>query len=307
MNLGKFVLFLKNIDGVGEAAIRKLIICNCFKNLDLKSSEDVLSFLKSHIDYFTRKQAIESLDMASLKKADNRRLLLEQSCANGKVTILTYFDEGYPNRFKRMKEARSRDFPLILFCKGNIGLLGAEKTCAIIGTRKPSEKAKKVAFELSKKMTERGYVIISGLADGCDTLAHKGCLEASGKTVAILGMGLDKISSKAGRELANEILSKDGLIISEYPLGTAPQSFTFVQRDRLQAALGDLVIPVQTSESGGTMHACNSCETNYGNRLVVVSPNLVDDGETSGNRRLIETYFAKTIDDLSDSALDDVL
>jgi DNA processing protein len=144
-------------------------------------------------------------------------------------------------------------------------------------------------------MTKQGYVVISGLAEGCDTLGHRGCLEEGGKTVAIVGTGLDTVFPKSNEDLFKQIIKDGGLAISEYPVGFKGASYSFVQRDRLQAAFSDVVIPIQTSIKGGTMHAAKATVEKYGKKLCVISPTLVDDGDCSGNSYLIKEYFAKEI------------
>lgn len=295
MNLDRLILFLQNINGIGDSAIRKLIICNCFNNFHPKNLEDVLEFIKKHSIYFSKKSAIESLSMDDLKKANEIRKQIEEKCESLGIKYISYFSDEYPIRFKKMKDTKKYDFPLILFYKGDLNLLNSEKTCAILGTRKPSEKAILIGQKITKKMTESGYVIISGLAEGCDTIGHRECLNAGGKTVAIVGTGLDTVFPKSNTDLLDEILQKDGLVISEYPVGFKGATYSFVQRDRLQAACSDILIPIQTSIHGGTMHAARAGINIYHNKVLVVSPKLVDDGDMSGNAFLIKEYFAKEI------------
>lgn len=304
MKLDRFILFLQNIDGVGDSAIRKLITNNCFKDFNPKTLEDALLFIKKHADYFSKRLNVNNLSLDDIKKANEKRKMIEIESDKLGIKYISYFSELYPDRFKKMKETKACDFPVVIFYKGDISLLNSEKTCAIIGTRKPSEKAIHIGYELSKLVAEKGYVVISGLAEGCDSLGHKGCLDAGGKTVAIVGTGLDIVFPKTNEMLLKDILIKGGLVISEYPVGFKGASYSFVQRDRLQASSSDIVIPIQTSINGGTMHASKDCVDKYGNRLYVVDPELVDDGDASGNAFLIKEYFARKISSIDDLNFD---
>lgn len=295
MNFNKFILFLKNIDGVGDTAIRKLIINNCFNGFEPKTMNDILVWLKSNISCFTKKKIIEELTIETLKIANEKRTLIVSKCKELNVNYVSYFDDDYPSSFKNIE-----DFPVILFYKGDISLLNNKKICSIIGTRNPSDNAKKIGIEVSMKMTQKGYVVVSGLAEGCDTLGHRGCLDANGKTVAIVGTGLDTVFPKSNADLQQEILDKGGLVISEYPIGFKGASFAFVQRDRLQAACAECVIVIQTAINGGTMHASKACVEKYNKKLFVVSPSLLMDGDASGNQYLIDNYGANVIKDIEE-------
>ncbi len=305
MKLDRFLLFLQNVPGIGDATIRKLILGGAFKEFSPETLEDALSFIKSNAASFSKRFDAGSLKVEGVQEANGKKNAIESDCKKYGIKYISYFSDLYPERFKRMGERKPRDFPVTLFYKGDIGLLNAEKTCGIIGTRKPSEKGTKASYDLSKAMTDKGYVVISGLAEGCDAAAHRGCLDAGGKTVAIVGTGLDTVYPKLNEGLLDEILQKGGLVISEYPAGFKAVPYSFVQRDRLQASSSDVLIAVQTSINGGTMHAAKACVDKYGNKLCVVDPSLVSDGETSGNVYLIREYFAKKIGSLADLELNE--
>ena len=295
MNYKKFILFLKNIDGVGDTAIRKLINSKKIDNFEPKTMKDILIWLKSNINCFSKKKLIEELTADNLKIANEKRMDIDKKCKENNVKYICYFDEEYPIAFKEMD-----DYPIVLFYKGDINLLNSDKLCSIIGTRNPSDTAKKIGIEVSMKMTQKGYVVVSGLAEGCDTLGHRGCLDANGKTVAIVGTGLDTVFPKSNIDLQQEILDKGGLVISEYPIGFKGASFSFVQRDRLQAACVKCVIVIQTSVNGGTMHASKACVEKYNRQLFVVAPDLLTDGDAGGNQYLIDNYGAKVINNIDE-------
>jgi len=295
MNLNRFILFLQNVDGIGDSSIRKLILSNQFNGLNLESLDQALVWIKEHLSFFSKKEPILHLTIEDMKRANLKRKQIEDKSSALGIKYISYFDENYPRRVKDSLMNKTPDFPIILYYLGDISILNSDKTCSIIGTREPSSKAISIGLELSKHMTKLDYVVISGLAEGCDTLGHKGCLEENGKTVAIVGTGLDVVFPKSNETLFKQIINNGGLAISEYPVGFNGAAYSFVQRDRLQASFSDVIIPIQTSVKGGTMHAAKAAVEKYGRKLYVVSPNLIDDGDCSGNKYLIKEYFAKEI------------
>jgi len=151
----------------------------------------------------------------------------------------------------------------MLYIKGNTGYLSNPKGIAIIGTREPTSEGKQAGAYFSEIFAEKGYNIISGLAIGCDTLAHQGALNKKGITTAFLAHGLDqKIYPKENTKLAEQIIDGGGMLISEYPVGTQLMTNRLVERDRLQSGLANATLVIQTGIKGGTMHAVNATLTN---------------------------------------------
>lgn len=166
------------------------------------------------------------------------------------ISVIPKWSKLYPKRLIKIADA-----PILLFVKGNLDALHAEYTTGVIGARKASQIGLKAGMRLANILTQEKFVIISGLALGCDTVAHQGCLEAEGTTIAVLAHSLDKtVYPSQNQLLASQIIEKNGLLISEYPLGTHHNKSTFVQRDRWQAALSDSIVVIETTTSGGTMH-----------------------------------------------------
>ena len=299
MNLSKFILFLSNVEGIGDASIRKLIISNCFNNVDFESTSDILEWIKKYRVYFSKKFNIDDLSVDDLIKAKKTRIDLEQKLNNENIKYITWYDNEYPECFKQMN-----DFPIIIYYKGNIELLNDKKKCAIIGTRKVTDKGAEKCKHLSSLLASHNFVVVSGLAEGCDTLAHQACLDVNGKTIAILGCGIDSIYPKQNKLLADEIIKKDGLLISEYPVGFKAKPFSLVQRDRLQTSSSNFVIAVQTDTDGGTMHACKAALNKYEKKVYVVSPKELDYEIATGNLELINKYFAR---ELTHNSLEELL
>mgnify|MGYP003300428085 CR=1 FL=1 len=157
--------------------------------------------------------------------------------------------EEYPKQLKNIY-----DPPVKLYVLGNKQLL-SQKGIAIVGTRKASEYGKKVALQFSKDLSQKGINIISGLALGIDTYAHLGTLQQNsiGKTIAVLGSGLDNLYPKQNIELAKKIIKSGGCLISEYPIGTKPERQNFPQRNRIISGLSKGVLVVEANEKSGAL------------------------------------------------------
>ena len=155
-------------------------------------------------------------------------------------------DENYPSKLKNIY-----DVPSILYVLGNVEILN-NIGVSIIGSRRCTrygiEMSQKFAYLLSK----HNINIISGLARGIDTNAHIGSLKAKGKTIAVLGSGLDNVYPPENKELAKKILNYGGAIISEYPLGTKPIPCNFPKRNRIISGLSNALIVVEATKKSGT-------------------------------------------------------
>ena len=141
---------------------------------------------------------------------------------------------------------------------------------AIIGTRNPKLSSIDMSYEISKFLVTEGVEtidtapdnisIVSGLAKGIDTAAHKGCLDGNGHTLVVVGHGLDTIYPKENRELAKKIIKQKGTIISEYPFGAKAERFRLIERDRIQALLSYIVILIESEVDGGSMHTIEAAK-----------------------------------------------
>ncbi len=163
-----------------------------------------------------------------------------------KVIKIDLNSKWYPDKLRNI------DYPpKVLFCLGNLDLLN-RRSIAIIGSRNYSGYGKRAANEFSKGLAKNDICIVSGLAKGIDAFAHSGCLSVDGKTIAVLGSGVDEIYPKENTQLYHEIIAKDGLIISEYPLGTKPEKQHFPARNRIISGLSDGVLVIEARKNSGT-------------------------------------------------------
>ncbi len=161
-------------------------------------------------------------------------------------TVLTPEDEAYPERLREIY-----DPPAVLWIRGDVTQL-TRPGIAVVGTRQPSPYGSGMAELLSRDLANRKLVILSGMARGVDTAAHKGAIEAGGKTVAVWGTGIDVIYPKENKKLAEQIVATGGTIVSEYPLGTFPAPQNFPIRNRILSGMSVGVLVIEAAEYSGT-------------------------------------------------------
>ena len=180
----------------------------------------------------------------------------------------------------------TRDIPTLLFAKGDVSLIHA-RSAAIIGSREATDHGRRVARRLGNIMAESGICVMSGLAVGIDAAGHTGVLEAGGKTIAVLPSPLDCVLPKCNRGLAEKILEKGGLLLSEYPLGHDVLKRNYFERDRIQAALSAAVIVVESGLNSGTLHTA-AFARKYGKPLYCYeNRRIYGESDIQGNRLLI--------------------
>lgn len=165
------------------------------------------------------------------------------------IGIITILDDDYPESLKHIYDA-----PITLFYKGNRELLKHPYKIAMVGCRECSNYGKEVSLAFSYELGKNDACIVSGMAKGIDAYSHMGCLKAGGKTIAVLGNGLDQIYPKENTMLHNQILQTGGLILSEYIIGTKPNKLNFPARNRIISGLSKGVIVVEAKEKSGTLN-----------------------------------------------------
>lgn len=163
------------------------------------------------------------------------------------LDFIAFNDERYPQKLKNTFSP-----PLFLFAIGDTNLINNDKNIGIVGTRKPSPYGRMMTNRVSESLVKNGYTIVSGLAAGIDSEAHKTALEHNGKTIAVVAHGLDIIYPPQNRELAKSI-SENGLIISEYPPTIRMEKYYFIQRNRIISGLSKGVAVMEGKKSSGAM------------------------------------------------------
>jgi DNA processing protein len=192
------------------------------------------------------------------------------------ASILAYGSPHYPEALKEIY-----DPPPILWLRGDSTLL-RRPSLAVVGTRHPSPYGSGVAEMLARDLAVRGLVIVSGMARGIDTCAHKGALAARKPTVAVWGTGIDVVYPKENRKLAGDILATGGTIVSEVPIGTFPAPQNFPRRNRIISGLSIAVLVVEASENSGTRVTAR-CAADQNRDLFAVPGNVTSKGSWTPN------------------------
>lgn len=164
-----------------------------------------------------------------------------------KVIKININSKYYPEKLRNID-----DPPKELYCLGNLELLNYKTNIAMIGSRNCSNYGERAAKDFAFNLAKEDICIVSGLARGIDSFSHIGALNAKGKTIAVLGSGLDNIYPKENIKLVDDIIKNNGLVISEYPLGTKPLKYHFPARNRIISGLSDSVLVVEARKNSGT-------------------------------------------------------
>lgn len=247
------LLALSLLRGIGPATLRKLAALPDFEMTPVEGLAAKMPALAKALN-----------DSAWSEALDGAEVQVDRAVADG-ARILSRLDEDYPALLSSTK-----DDPFLLYVKGTLAPTPA-RSVAIIGTREPTAHGRIVAERITTFFVEQGWSVVSGLALGCDAIAHRTTLAAKGHTVAVLAHGLQTIAPSQHRGLAEDILAGGGALVSEFPYGTAPLPPHFVKRDRTQAGLAEGVVMVQSDLKGGSLHAARAA-LNYGRWLAVPYP-----------------------------------
>lgn len=198
---------------------------------------------------------------------------------NLEIKYVTWDDPEYPKRILETNQP-----PPVLFFRGNL-LSDDDWAVAVVGTRKATSYGKQVTTEMTEILAKSGVTIVSGLARGIDTVSHISALNAGGRTIAVLGSGIDQIYPPENSKLVEKIVS-NGAIISDYPPGTPPDSANFPPRNRIISALSRAVIVVEAGEnSGALITAAFAAEQG---REVFSVPGGIYAPQSKGTNRLIQ-------------------
>jgi DNA processing protein len=220
---------------------------------------------------------------AGLKDAEKEAAAAQKA----QCQLLVYSSADFPALLRQIP-----DPPLVLYLRGNVKVL-AQHSLAIVGTRRPSAYGSQVAHRLARDLAERQLVIVSGLARGIDSCAHRGALEAQGgKTIAVQGRGMDGIYPTENRKLAEKIV-ENGALISEFPLGTGPTPENFPIRNRIISGLSLGVMVVEAAEYSGSLITARLALDQ--NREVYAVPGNITSAQSFGPNQLIK-QGAKLVD-----------
>lgn len=273
---------LLNLAGLGPLKCKKII-----ENLP-----DINNLLEIKNSQFTNFSFLTLKEIQQIIKIRDSRLFSDEleAIAENKFKVIDIFDDSYPYLLKQISSP-----PLLLYLKGNVELL-KNYSLAIVGTRAPSEYGKRVAFSFSAQLADFGFTVVSGLARGIDTEAHKGAIRKSASTIAVLGSGLNKIYPLQNKALAKHIC-QEGLLISEYPINTPPLAKNFPQRNRIISGLSQGVLVVEAAARSGALITANFALSQ--NREVFAVPGNISQSQSKGPHSLIKEG-ARLIDSVED-------
>lgn len=230
-------------------------------------------------------------EVVTFNRWDKVDHILEKTRRTG-AQIMTYWDDDYPSLLRQIY-----DPPLMLWIKGDRNVLSTD-SIAVVGTRKAANYAIKMAKKFAKDLVEQNLTIVSGLAFGVDGAAHQATVEAGGKTVAVLGSGIDWIYPSDHKDLAARIVETGGAVISEFPLGTAPEMGNFPVRNRIVSGLSLGTLVVASGIEGGSMITAKSALDQ--NREVFVIPHPVGHPNAIGCNSLIKRGMGKLVQNVED-------
>jgi DNA processing protein len=283
MNNLPYWLAINRIPGVGSSTINKALAC--VPDLAFLFNEPSSVLLDAGIP----PRLIERLNNPDWAAVDKELKWLE---SNSTHHIMNLVEAAYPPLLKQIASA-----PPVLFIRGDPNIL-SQTQLAIVGTRTPSQKGKEIAFEFAAQLAKTEWIVTSGLALGIDAACHQGALAAQGKTIAVLGTGVDQIYPKQHATLADQILNEGGALVSEFSMGTQPKPEHFPRRNRLISglSLGTLVIEAAL-RSGSLITAKYALEQN---REVFAIPGSIHNPLSRGCHHLIRqgAKLVETVEDI---------
>lgn len=251
---------------------------------------------RSQLRALLNKEAVVS---ALLDDDPEREHQIEQALAwrGGQRHLLVLDDTRYPQALLHLT-----DPPLLIHAEGDLSALRQPRSIAVVGSRRASTEGLRNAFAFAEALARRGILITSGLAEGIDAAAHEGALAGAPAdipgTIAVLGNGIDHIYPSQNRRLADAILTRHGLILSELPLGTAPTRAGFPRRNRLIAALSQAVLVVEAAMQSGSLITARLA-TELG-RDVMAIPGSIHNPQARGCHHLIRqgAQLVDCVDDI---------
>ncbi len=274
---------LISIEGLGPTKILNLI--NKFKSAEAVFDANFSELIK--IDGINKNLAERIITAAKRSDEFKQRCLVElDNLERNRSEILTYFDEAYPKILRNIYYP-----PLVLYINGKL----IEKdsiSIAMVGTRNPSAYGKSMAELFARELSLQQITIVSGLARGIDSISHRAALSSGGRTIAVIGSGLDVIYPPENKKLFHEI-AENGAVISEYPLGTKPDAQNFPRRNRIISGLSLGSLIVETKINGGALLTANYALDQ--NREVFAIPGNINNNSSSGTNRLIQKGEAKLV------------
>lgn len=273
-----WLMALKSVPGIGDQLARTLVeSCG--------GAQEVFRLPKGKLQ---RVQGIGPRTAESISAGpdlDKAFRQLDAAKANN-TRIVSFLSPAYPKRLTNIPDA-----PAILYIKGNANL-GAQRMLGIVGTRRATAYGKRVTESILEQLVPFGCTVISGLAYGIDICSHRQALALGLPTIAVMGSGTDIIYPAAHQSVANQMLDLGGLV-SELPIGTAPESHYFPARNRIIAGLCDAILVVEAARTGGALITARLADSYH--RDVFAVPGNVDNPYSEGCNHLIRSHLATVV------------
>lgn len=290
----KYWLALNHVPGIGDVLYKRLI--DYFKSPVKIFSSSVKELKK--VEGVGDKLAGDILSVGSCgqtdwkKKVDTEISRIEKE----KVRVITLSDDSYPENLKRIY-----DPPPFLYVKGDITKEDS-RAVAIVGSRKASTYGRLMAERLSNDLASQGITVVSGMARGIDTFSHQGALSAGGRTIAVLGCGIDIVYPSENKNLRDRI-TESGAVLTEFPLSTQPEAVNFPSRNRIISGLSlGVVIIEATFDSGSLITASTALDQG---REVFAVPGNITSKLSQGTNKLIKkgAKLVENVDDILEEIL----
>ena len=279
---------LLSVDGIGAGKIKNLLT-------KFKSIEEILSVNESEL---IETDGINKLLAQRIKKAIRDKNKIEDETKreldrinNSKIKIISLWDNDYPELLKNIY-----DPPLLLYYKGNLSELD-KFSIAIVGTRNPTEYGKLQTQKITSDLVSQNITIVSGLARGIDSLAHSAALKSNGRTIAVIGSGLNRIYPPENKKLFEEIAER-GIVFSEYKPDIKAEMGNFPQRNRIISGVSLGCIVVESGIPGGALLTAQFALDQ--NREVFAIPGNLGIKQSEGTNTLIQRGNAKLIKNAED-------
>lgn len=282
MNERDALLILNVIPKLGQGGVKKLLECyNPISSVFNASTKEL-----REIEGIDSRTANNILDWSKFIDIKAELRFIEKN----NISIVTIKDIDYPVYLKEIY-----DPPVVLYIKGEI-IPDDEMMLAVVGARKASSYGINTARNIARQLAEHGITVVSGLARGVDTAAHTGALEGNGRTIAVLGSGINKVYPKENLSLAGKI-SQTGAVVSEFQIGMDPKPYNFPKRNRIISGLCKGVIVIEAGKYSGSLITARMA-TEQG-REVFSIPGRIDELTSYGTNFLIKNG-AKTVVNIED-------
>jgi DNA processing protein len=267
----EYWIAFSTVDGIGPAKTRRLF--EAFGSLDVAWEHPVEGLVQAGIDSPTAKAFVRARPTIDLRGQ------LDQLDAAGVNAISWQDEERYPRLLRHIANP-----PVVLYVRSEL-LAQDDVSVAVVGTRSPTAYGRQVAQRLAGELAAKGVTIVSGLARGIDAEAHRAALAAGGRTIAVLGSGLDVMYPREHAGLAREI-AKNGAVLSDYPLGTKPDAVHFPARNRIVSGLSLGTVVIEAGDTSGALITARFAGEQ--GRDVFAVPGSIFSKQSFGVHRLIQ-------------------